>query len=106
MLIFSKEVSLFPLSEPLSCKRILVITHLSLVLNLVKPKVGLRNGYRVPNEYSPALHHIIHHHCITRSIRIYQAKCAARLRWVKRERRGKKKKDVDRKEPETVVLKY
>lgn len=69
-----------PLSEPRCRERILVITHLSLVLNLVKPKVGLRDGYRVPNEHSPTLYHVIHHHGTARSIGIYQAKGTARLR--------------------------
>lgn len=49
-------------------EKILAITHFSFVLNSVKPKVGLRNGYRVPNEHAPALYHIIHHHCIARSV--------------------------------------
>jgi ATP sulfurylase len=69
------------------------------------PKVGLRNSYRVPDEHSPALHHIIHHHCIAGTIRIYQAKRASRLKSV-REGEEKSKGFVSREKLETVVLKY
>lgn len=75
--------------SPRACElhQLLDIIHLSLVLNLVMPQVGLRNGDGIPNEHAPALHHIIHHHRIASPVWVHQAKCASRLMW---DREGEK----------------